>query len=229
MATGLETAEAQEPEQPEQADSQDGPPPPLKHELQHRWCLWLHQQGEKAHQSGQAWNESQRSVHSFKTAEDFWCMYHHAYPPSKMEHVDYSLFKEGITPAWEDAALKNGGRWVMKLEKVRAQTLDDLWLSVELALIGEAFLPKGGEVVAGAVVSIRSRISKIALWLTQAKDEKKVMALGRFYREVLAGTPGCQDYINRELTFEDFKKGGVTFLINKSNSQSDQQTAGIFQ
>ena len=55
------------------------------------------------------------------------------------------------------------------------------------------------------------------------------MALGRFYREVLAGTPGCQDYINRELTFEDFKKGGVTFLINKSNSQSDQQTAGIFQ
>ena len=174
MATGLET-EAKEPEQ--EQDGQPGPPPgplePLKHELQHRWCLWLHQQGEKAHQGTQAWNESQRSVHSFKTAEDFWCMYHHAYPPSKMEHVDYSLFKQGITPAWEDAALKNGGRWVMKLEKVRAQTLDDLWLSVELALIGEAFLPHGGEVVAGAVVSIRNRVSKIALWLSTAKDEKK--------------------------------------------------------
>ena len=111
-----------------------------------------------------------------------------------MEHVDYSLFKEGITPAWEDAALKNGGRWVMKLEKVRAQTLDDLWLSVELALIGEAFLPKGGEVVAGAVVSIRSRISKIALWLTQAKDEKKVGFLG-------SGVYGISDCLGHSVVF----------------------------
>ena len=241
MATGLEAEEAEEPKEAEAEEAKESgspspvgpliPKAPPKHELQHRWCLWLHQQGEKAHQGSQAWNESQRSVHSFKTAEDFWCMYHYSYPPSRMEHVDYSLFKEGITPAWEDAALKNGGRWVMKLDKVRAQTLDDLWLSVSLALIGEAFLPHGGEVVCGAVVSLRNRVSKIALWLSTAKDEKKVMALGRYYRSVLAGTPGCQDYINRELTFEDFKKQGMTFVLNKSNSGGAEQAAavGLFQ
>ncbi|CAE7773824.1 eif4e [Symbiodinium pilosum] len=232
MATGVEE-EAKEPEAPEAGQdpqvAQPGQPlEPPKHVLQHKWCLWLHQQGEKAHQGTQAWNESQRTVHSFNTAEDYWCMYHHSYPPSRMEHVDFSLFKDGITPAWEDPALKNGGRWVMKLDKVRAQTLDDLWLSVSLALIGEAFLPHGGEVVCGAVVSLRNRVSKIALWLSTAKDEKKVMALGRYYRQVLAGTPGCQDYINRELTFEDFKKGGMTFVLNKSNS-GNEQTAGVFQ
>ncbi|CAE7358754.1 eIF4E1 [Symbiodinium sp. KB8] len=83
-------------------------------------------------------------------------MFHFSYPPSKLENVDYSLFKSGVAPAWEDAAFKNGGRWVIKLEKVKAQSLDDLWLSLSLALIGEDFTDVGGgELVCGAIVSVR--------------------------------------------------------------------------
>nr|AMA65232.1 eIF4E-3 [Amphidinium carterae] len=196
-----------------------------KHELQHHWCLWVHQR--PGTQKDGAWGDTQRMVHEFGTVEDFWCMFHYSYPPSKLEHVDYSLFKKGVTPAWEDPAFKGGGRWVIKLEKVKAQSLDDLWLSLCLALIGEAFIDIGGTLVCGAIVSVRSRASKIALWLSQAKDEKKVMAIGREYRNVLASTPCLSDLATKELTFEDFKKQAVTFVL--SRPQTQEATAGVFQ
>ncbi|CAK9046649.1 unnamed protein product [Durusdinium trenchii] len=201
-----------------------------KHELQHRWCLWVHQR--PGSQKDKAWNESQREAHSFDTVEDFWCMFHFSYPPSKLENVDYSLFKQGIAPAWEDAALKNGGRWVIKLEKVKAQSLDDLWLSLSLALIGEAFYDVGGaELVCGAIVSVRSRASKIALWLTTAKDEKRVMAIGREYRNVLASTPGLQELATKEFTFEDFRKQSVTYVLSKVSGEEPPapSSASLFQ
>lgn len=196
-----------------------------KYELQHRWCLWVHQR--PGAQKGSAWGESQRMVHEFGTAQDFWCMFHFSYPPSKLENVDYSLFKQGVTPAWEDAAFNNGGRWVVKLEKVKAQSLDDLWLSLCLALIGEAFADHGGDVVYGAIVSVRPRASKIALWLSSVKDERKVMAIGREYRNVLASTPGLQNLASQEFTFEDFKKGMVTSALSRPHQV--ESTAGVFQ
>ncbi|CAK9092123.1 unnamed protein product [Durusdinium trenchii] len=201
---------AEEAEEP----PEDGP----KHELQHRWCLWVHQR--PGSQKDKAWNETQKEVHSFETAEDFWCMFHFSYPPSKLENVDYSLFKQGVAPAWEDAAFKNGGRWVIKLEKVKAQSLDDLWLTLNLALIGEAFYEQGGDLVCGAIVSVRSRASKIALWLSAAKDEKRIMAIGRMYRNVLSSTPGLQELATKELTFEDFRKQSVTYVLSKVSEET---------
>merc|ERR1719506_146609 len=104
-------------------------------------------------------------------------MFHYSFPPSKLENVDYSLFKDGISPAWEDPGVKNGGRWVVKLEKVKAQSLDELWLSLMLALIGEEFWDVGGDLVCGAIVSVRARASKIALWLLPRRTRKKSMPL----------------------------------------------------
>merc|ERR1711972_477941 len=99
--------------------------------------------------------------------------------------------------------------------------------SLSLALIGEAFAEQGGELVCGAIVSVRSRSSKIALWLSAAKDEKKVMAVGRGYRSVLASTPQLQDLASKELTFEDFKKQQLTFALPRP--QAAEPTAGVFQ
>merc|ERR1719428_885828 len=122
-------------------------------------------------------------------------MFHHSFPPSKLENADYSLFRQGVTPAWEDPAFQQGGRWVIKLEKVKAQSLDDLWLS---------------------------------LCLSAAEDEKKVMAVGREYRNILASTPGLQDLASKELTFEDFAKQTVTFQLARAGGGSEA-TAGVFQ
>lgn len=44
---------------------------------------------------------------------------------------DYSLFKEGIQPMWEDDANKRGGKWAISLNKAqRTSDLDRLWLDV---------------------------------------------------------------------------------------------------
>merc|ERR1712037_373726 len=85
----------------------------------------------------------------------------------------------------------------------------------------------GGELVCGAIVSVRSRASKIALWLSAAKDEKKVMAIGREYRNVLASTPLLSDLAHKELTFEDFKKQAVTWVLSRPHGP--EVTAGVFQ
>jgi translation initiation factor 4E len=44
---------------------------------------------------------------------------------------DYSLFKKGIRPMWEDDANKRGGRWLISLAKnQRANELDKYWLEI---------------------------------------------------------------------------------------------------
>lgn len=240
-AEGL-AAQAAEPAAEEEADGPSSSIPSCptapKHELQHPWCLWVHQRPgsqkvprhrESQEEQGTNWSETQKKVHEFSTVEDFWCLLHYSYPPSKLENVDYSLFKAGVTPAWEDPNFKNGGRWVVKLEKVKAQALDDLWLSLSLALIGEAFIDNGGELVCGAIVSVRSRASKIALWLSAAKDEKKVMAIGREYRNVLASTPQQIELASKEVIFEDFRKQAVTFMLGRPQPRTAEATTGVFQ
>jgi translation initiation factor 4E len=44
---------------------------------------------------------------------------------------DYSLFKKGIRPMWEDDANKRGGRWLIKKKKnQRGNDLDKYWLEI---------------------------------------------------------------------------------------------------
>ena len=51
---------------------------------------------------------------------------------------DYSLFKEGIFPDWEDPRNQDGGRWIISLDKTAKQEmLDTYWLEIIFFLIGE--------------------------------------------------------------------------------------------
>ncbi|EAX06077.1 eukaryotic translation initiation factor 4E, isoform CRA_a [Homo sapiens] len=46
-----------------------------------------------------------------------------------MPGCDYSLFKDGIEPMWEDEKNKRGGRWLITLNKQqRRSDLDRFWL-----------------------------------------------------------------------------------------------------
>lgn len=47
------------------------------------------------------------------------------------------IYQDGIQPMWEDASNKNGGRWLVNLNKNQRQTeLDNFWLeTVSLLLI----------------------------------------------------------------------------------------------
>ena len=87
--------------------------------------------------------------------EDFWALYNHIELASRLAAgCDYSLFKEGIKPMWEDERLtlmelelefennihdfrnKKGGRWLINLDKKqRASCLDNFWLEVVSILL----------------------------------------------------------------------------------------------
>ena len=71
--------------------------------------------------------------------EDFWSLYNHIEVASRLPAgADYSLFKEGIFPDWEDPRNQDGGRWMINVDKrQRAECLDTYWLEILFFLIGE--------------------------------------------------------------------------------------------
>lgn len=96
----------------------------LKHPLQNSWTLWYYEPDHKKN-----WEENQHLVSTFNTVEDFWSLFSHIKQPSELKSgADYSLFKEGIRPMWEDKANKEGGRWVLCLAQRFRNDLDRYWI-----------------------------------------------------------------------------------------------------
>lgn len=159
--------------------------PKAKHPLQNRWALWFFKNDKT-----KSWTANLRNLTSFDTVEDFWAVYNHIQFASKLQSgCDYSLFKDGIEPMWEDKKNKEGGRWLINTSKQqRQQDLDRIWLETLLCLIGEAF-GDFSDNVNGAVVQIRNKGDKLAIWTGNAVDQDANLAVGRTFKERLAIHP----------------------------------------
>nr|XP_020018402.1 eukaryotic translation initiation factor 4E type 1B [Castor canadensis] len=151
------------------------------HPLQNRWALWFFKNDRS-----RAWQDNLHLVAKVDTVEDFWGMYSHIQLASKLSSgCDYALFKDGIQPMWEDGRNKRGGRWLVSLAKQQRHIeLDRLWLETLLCLIGESFEEHGRE-VCGAVINIRTKGDKIAVWTSEAENQAAVLHIGRVYKERL--------------------------------------------
>jgi len=186
---------------PETPDNLEGDPEALiKHPLQNSWTLWFFKNDKNRN-----WEDNQRSIITFNTVEDFWALYNHIELASELNAgCDYSLFKEGVKPMWEDERNRRGGRWVINLNKSqRAQSLDKIWLEVMLCLIGEAF-DDHSKFVNGAVVSVRTKGDKIGMWLGDANVGESIITVGKRTKErlnienqVTLGFEAHQDTIKR--------------------------------
>ena len=101
----------------------------VKHPLAHSWTFW-HLNPDKR----LSWTEKQKKILSVSTVEDFWAVYNWILQPSKLKaSSDYSLFRTGVRPDWEDAGNVRGGRWVVARTR---ESLDSSWREVIMALIG---------------------------------------------------------------------------------------------
>jgi hypothetical protein len=116
------------------AETTPDPEKVMKHPLQNAWTLWFFK-NDKA----RTWEENQRPIITVNTVEDFWSLYNHIEVASRLPAgSDYSLFKEGIFPDWEDKRNAPGGRWMINVDKrQRAECLDTYWLEILFFLIGE--------------------------------------------------------------------------------------------
>ncbi|XP_037036033.1 eukaryotic translation initiation factor 4E1-like [Bradysia coprophila] len=143
----------------------------IKHPLQDQWTLWFLQ-----YERNKSWEDLQNRVITFDTVEDFWSLYDHIKDASVLGDLnDYSVFKGDIRPMWEDAANKRGGRWVLNAFRQRHE-LDNLWLSTLLYMIGGT--SKYASYINGAVVNVRSRGDKIAIWVGDCHDTAILNGIG---------------------------------------------------
>jgi len=153
-----------EPEDSSIQNTNQGKEHSLKHPLKQSWTFWYFDMNGGAAN----WDENLKKVVDVGTIEDFWAVYHHMQNVSTLESgCDYALFKTGIRPMWEDMANKDGGRWLLTLDRFqRTQWLDQIWLEIMLYLIGGDHKDSStGECINGAVVNVRNKADKIALWL----------------------------------------------------------------
>ncbi|CAK1604561.1 unnamed protein product [Parnassius mnemosyne] len=142
----------------------------VKHPLQNTWSFWMFTNKNKS------WEQNLVKLATFDTVEDYWCLYHHMKTPSELEFgQDYSIFKEGIRPMWEDDANRHGGRWLIGFDRKNSPYLDNIWLFTVLLLIGETL--ENADEICGVVVSVRAKC-KIGIWVKNAGNEKAVLEIG---------------------------------------------------
>jgi len=126
--------------------------------------------------------DSQKIV-TFDTVEDFWCLFNNLTLPSRLiKGSNYHLFKEGITPEWEDLQNKAGGKWII-LYDPKDHGQDDHWMYTILALIGEEF--EDSDDIRGAVFSPRQKQNKLALWTGDARKKDEAVRTGKAWKETL--------------------------------------------
>lgn len=180
-----------------------------KHPLLHAWTLWHYKNDPRLQ-----WDANLVRVHTFRYAEDFWALYHHLEEACNLgSGQDYCLFKEGVRPAWEDVANREGGRWVIGgLDpSLRSSQLDAMWVEAMLYLIGAE--SEHESLVNGAVVMVRNRGDKIAVWCRDSSN--RMMDIGRELKKRLriAGevTIGFENH--RDAKGKRGKSGyGTTFM-----------------
>ncbi|KAG0457338.1 hypothetical protein HPP92_022190 [Vanilla planifolia] len=150
------------------------------HRLERKWTFWFDNQSKV--KPGAAWGTSLRSIYTFDTVEEFWCLHDQIFRPSKLQvNADFHCFKAGIEPKWEDPECANGGRWSITIN--RKANLDSMWLETLMALISEQF--EEIEEICGVVASVRQRHDKLSLWTKTASNEAVQMSIGRKWKEII--------------------------------------------
>ncbi|KAH7883647.1 cap binding protein [Phlebopus sp. FC_14] len=205
----------------------------VKHPLYSPWTLWFDSPATKGRNlpqtpissfpqtpvlqtpsaaAAQGWMEDIKRVISFDSVEEFWGLYNHIVPPSQLpQKANYYLFKEGIIPAWEDDANKNGGKWSIQLPKEKNRShVDKMWLYTMLAAIGETFDPylTSGEaeanaqsLITGVIVSTRPQFYRLSIWTRLAPTgaggdddglRERIEMVGRHFKTNVLGYPEGQ-------------------------------------
>jgi len=149
----------------------------MTHFLNSRFAFfYLRRDRSQKETDAQGYQNAVQKIGSFDSVEGFFGIYDHLVKPHSLTsetHVtDYHLFREGISPTWEDAKNRNGGKWIVRLRKVEG--LASLyWEDLIMALVGEQFGDVGCQ-VCGVVVSVRQHEDILSVWTQDSKDDDAI-------------------------------------------------------
>ncbi|KLT46518.1 translation initiation factor eIF4e [Cutaneotrichosporon oleaginosum] len=176
--------------------------------LEHSWSIWYDSRTykpppdvlEERCQRMTEWEASMMPVGSFDTIQSFWRLMNNIRQPSKLTNCgNYHMFKKNIRPSYEDPANSHGGKWSLFIKANNKElTIDMVWSSLVLALVGEQLDPENN--VTGIVVSSRPRADRIQVWTRIKDDVDAVNAIGNRILEVIGFDP--QDQQTMSLDFQ---------------------------
>lgn len=159
--------------------------PTVDEQLHSKWTFWF--DNPRLAPPGSDWKDNLNKCGSFDTIGDFWRIYNNLRPAMSLQvNSNYSLFRYGVEPSWEDPANADGGKFVLTISKKDAKSGkgDEWWLYTVLAIVGET-MDATGDQVCGAVVSIRKNQDRIALWL-KSSDQDICVQIGRRWKKALS-------------------------------------------
>ncbi|EPY52756.1 translation initiation factor eIF4E [Schizosaccharomyces cryophilus OY26] len=153
----------------------------LKHPLARPWTLWFLMPPTP----GLEWNELQKNIITFNSVEEFWGIHNNINAASSLPiKSDYSFFREGVRPEWEDIHNKNGGKWAFQNKGRGGNALDEMWLTTVLSAIGETLDPTGEEVM-GVVVNMRKGFYRLAVWTKTCTNREILLDIGNRFKQIL--------------------------------------------
>jgi len=166
----------------------------MKHPLANKWVFWWGRNDKS-----KTWEQNQEKIATVDTIEDFWQVHNYIEPASKLgQGCDYMVFKKGIQPDWEDFQNMAGGRWIANIDRnSRDDVVDDFWLEILFIMIGE-HAGDYADMVNGAVINIRAKTHKLAVWLKDANNMNAVMQIGRLMKSRLNMRERIHFSIHRE-------------------------------
>jgi len=153
----------------------------MKHPLASKWVFWW-----SRNDKSKTWEHNQEKIATVDTIEDFWQVHNYIEPASKLgQGCDYMMFKKGIQPDWEDFQNMAGGRWIANIDRNKGDdVVDNFWLEILFIMIGE-HAGDDADMVNGAVINIRAKTHKLAMWLKDASNMNAVMQIGRLMKSRL--------------------------------------------
>lgn len=136
----------------------------MTHPLESPWTFYSYT-SQKGQKSEQDYLKCIEKISKVKTVEEFWAVYSHTIPPSKLKPNQALHFFRGDSRAMrEDEENQNGGTFFIKLLRNHAS---QEWEKLLLDFISENI----NKDVIGAVVSVRSDSERILVWNRTSNDQ----------------------------------------------------------
>jgi len=146
----------------------------------------------------------------FHSIETFWRLFNNVPLCSTLDSGwNYRIFRNNILPQTEDVHNKQGGQWVLSINK--KENLNKGFLELLLAIIGNTISEEDD--INGIVVNCRNKYSRLSVWTSRGELDDRQQRLGDKIRELV---PLADGNIVFKLHCEIVNKNNSAFLTKAS-------------
>ena len=191
--------------------------------LANKFVFWYHIIDTS---SDQDYKSQIKKLAQFETLEEFWSIFQYLKKPDDFKQpIEIQLFKDGITPMWEDENNKNGGRISLKLRKEYSNLV---WEELIFAFIGGYFDKEIKDEINGLVMNCKKDFNTLQIWTKNFNTEvnkgieKNIRELLNIPKEVILEIKPFnmqyKEYPNNYNNYNNYNKQGNYMKKRQNNN-----------